>query len=177
MALVSMKVSGDKEIIARLSDISSAITDAIPKMVAERVDTLGTEAGERFAAAAYDGNNDVVVTVQDVNDHTWEIVASGTTVLFIEYGSGILFKHDSQFGDFGAYGRKSWSVGPEGKGFLIGKKLAKYHGWWRLPSQGGGRSAVFTAGNPSANVMYEASKTARMTIPTDALMELRKALR
>lgn len=177
MALVSMKVSGDKEMVARLSDISSAITEAIPKMIGEKVEVLGEQAGEQYASAAYDGDNDVTVSVQNIDDHTWQIVASGSSVLFIEYGSGIIFKHDSQFGDFAAYGRKSWSVGPEGKGFLIGKKLAKYHGWWRLPKSGGGRSAIFTAGNPSANVMYETSKTMKNTFLSEARMELREALR
>lgn len=177
MAGMTMTVTGDKEMVARLNDISSLITNQIPKMVSEKVTRYGQLAGEQFMSADYDGNNDVVVSVETPDDHTWNIVASGTATLFLEYGSGIIFRHDSQFGDFAAYGRKSWSVGPQGKGFLIGKKLATWKGWWPLPKDVFGEHGWATAGNPSVSAMYEASKTARYELPIEIQMQLEKVLR
>lgn len=166
---LKMTVSGDTEMVSRLENISSLISKDIPKMVGEEVEDLGATVTAGFQGAMYVGDNDVSVSV-DGADNSWSITASGTSVLFIEYGSGIVFKHDSQFGDYGAYPARSWSAGH--KQWLTNpKRLYRFQGWWPIAGIG------WTQGNPSANVMYEASKTAKMKIVPDVRMALRKAIK
>lgn len=98
-----------------------------------------------FATADYDGVNDVVVSmVQTGNGYS--VVASGETVGFVEFGTGV--KHpewDNTDMDYtppkhGTYGK--------GQG-------ANPHGWWFKQNDGG--KARHTYGNPPA----EAMRTAR----------------
>lgn len=56
----------------------------------ERLAEIGvTKAQVNFAAAYYDGDNDVSVRVES-RDSGYAVVAEGTTVLFIEFGAGLI---------------------------------------------------------------------------------------
>lgn len=154
-------MKGGQHLLNKLERIKKAIDTDIPATINKVVEDRGKNAAEGFATADYTGDNDVSVTVDRTDENTWQINAEGTKVLFIEYGSGITWKHDSQFGNYSAYPPKSWSLGPNGKGWLSEEKIAKYHGWWRLPSPDGGQSTIFTNGNPSNNVMFTTFKAIR----------------
>ena len=98
-----------------------------------------------FATADYDGVNDVVVSlVQTKNGAT--VVASGETVGFIEFGTGIRYPEwDNTDMDY-----TPPAHGTYGKGH--GKQP---YGWWFNPNDGAG--ARHTYGNQPA----EAMRTAR----------------
>ena len=158
---------GTKSLLTKLGKMSTAIEKDVPQAIASEVQLRGQRADVGFASAQYDGNNDVSVSV-DSGQNVWSITASGTKVLFIEYGSGLRFKHDSEFGNYGAYSAGSWSE--THSRFLVEPKWIKWKDWWPLP--GGGQSL----GNPSANVMYETSKMLRQTIPVLSKQTFHKAV-
>lgn len=101
-----------------------------------------------FARAAYTGTKDVNVTVEQRSENTYAIVASGETVLFLEFGSGIKY----------GYGHPSPSVDgtPMGPGTYPSDKghWNNPRGWW-IP---GGEH---TYGNPPSMAMYQTGKDLR----------------
>lgn len=109
-----------------------------------RLAMLGaTVASIRFSNAIYNGVNDVTVEVDD-NGKTAVIKASGTSVVFIEFGSGAKYGYGHpQAGEFG-FGPGTWSDGPEGKGRWDHPK-----GWYYASGQ-------HSYGNPPAQAMYSA---------------------
>lgn len=98
-----------------------------------------------FAAADYDGENDVVVSMEETSSG-YSVVASGRTVGFIEFGTGVKYPEwDNTDMDYtppkhGTYGKG------QGK---------NPHGWWFKQNDGG--RATHTYGNTPA----EAMRTAR----------------
>ena len=115
-----------KTIQIKLSDDS--INDAIKEIRAynkwvqekskelrERLAKIGVDKAQIiFDGAVYDGNKDINVTWSD-NGQIATITASGTTLLFIEFGSGLIgYGHPNP----GEYGPGTWSDNPDkgGKG-------------------------------------------------------------
>jgi hypothetical protein len=98
-----------------------------------------------FATAEYDGVNDVVVSLEQT-PHGAAVVASGETVGFIEFGTGVRYPEWDNTGmeytppKHGTYGK--------GRG-------KNRHGWYFKQHDGG--AARHTYGNPPA----EAMRTAR----------------
>lgn len=158
---------GQKALLARLDKLKTAIETDVPKTIERFVSEQTTKVMSGFASAQYDGTNDVSVTMETGNK-TWRIVASGESVLFIEYGSGITYPHTSGFGNYSSYPPASWSA-THGK-WLVDPKLSQFGGKWRI------RRHFWTYGNPSANVMYDSHKTLRTNLPTRAKMAIGKAL-
>ena len=108
--------------------------------VCRRLADMGaTKAEVNFAAAYYDGLEDHVITVENRGKNTYAVVASGTTVLFVEFGSGLI-----------GYGH------PEPNGYGPGTYPGKGHwddpdGWW----YGHGEHSH---GNPPNMPMYNTVK-------------------
>lgn len=97
-----------------------------------------------FSTADYDGINDVAVTMVRT-DNGYTVVASGETVGFIEFGTGVRYPEWDDTGmDYtppkhGTYGKG------QGK---------NPHGWWFRQNDGG--RANHTYGNPPAEAMLTA---------------------
>ena len=97
-----------------------------------------------FSTADYDGINDVVVTMEQTGNG-YTVVASGETVGFIEFGTGVRYPEWDDTGmDYtppkhGTYGKG------QGK---------NPHGWWF--KQNDGSRANHTYGNPPAEAMLTA---------------------
>lgn len=125
----------------------------------ERIAVIGGgTARVKFTQAFYAGKNDVEVEVKRVSATKYQVIASGETVLFIEFGtgvanpelvepSGLTYKH-------GTYGK--------GHG-------ADPNGWVYVGEQGNagrplGGDVYKTMGNPPARAMYDASKDMRAEI-------------
>ena len=136
--------------------ISLTLRNKAQKILKELIISGYTVADYAFADAEYDGTNDVSLSMK-FEGNTAELMASGKSVLFIEFGSGIVFTDENpkaaELGFIrGAYGKgnggkPSWVyVGEAGtNGYVIDEK----------------RNVVITQGNPPANAMYEASKVMR----------------
>ena len=110
-----------------------------------RLMEIGVSVAETgFALADYDGINDVLIA-ETQNGARAAIIAYGTTVGFIEFGTGVKFReYDSSSTEFtppahGTYGK--------GKG-------ANPKGWYF--SQGEGAAGRHTYGNPPAEAMLAA---------------------
>lgn len=116
------------------------------ELFVKRLAEIGVSvASAGFAMADYDGVNDVVVTLEH-RGNSAAVIASGETVGFIEFGTGIKFPEWDNSGmeyippKHGTYGK--------GQG-------AKPKGWYFKQSDGA--KARHTYGNPPA----EAMRTAR----------------
>ena len=103
-----------------------------------------TVATTGFALADYDGTKDVVVSMNQTGTQA-TVVASGQTVGFIEFGTGVRYPEWDNSGmdytppEHGTYGK--------GKG-------NSPHGWWF--TAGGGGASQHTYGNMPAEAMLTA---------------------
>jgi hypothetical protein len=161
---------GTKALLRSIDKLISAIQTDVPKAIENEVLTGGVRAEQGFATAQYHGVNDVNVDVSDSSvegGKGWTIRASGTAVLFIEYGTGIKLKHDSQFGDYGMYPAGSWSA-THNQYLTDPDKLKAHHGQWPYAGE-------WIDGNPSANVMYNTQKNLEQTLLVEAKSAIRKA--
>lgn len=97
-----------------------------------------------FATADYDGVNDVVVSMERTSNG-YSVVASGKTVGFIEFGTGV--KHPE-------WDNTGMDYTPPKHG-TYGKGQGKNpHGWWFRQNDGG--RATHTYGNTPAKAMRTA---------------------
>lgn len=97
-----------------------------------------------YAIADYDGVNDVVVSMEETSNG-YTVVASGETVGFIEFGTGVKFPEWDNTG---------MEYTPPAHG-TYGKGQGKNHwGWWFKGSEGA--AAQHTFGNPPAEAMLTA---------------------
>lgn len=110
-----------------------------------RLAEIGVQVAQsEFSSAAYDGTADVVVRLEQTSSGA-AVIASGTTVGFIEFGTGV--KNPEWNG-------AGMEFTPPAHG-TYGKGHGKQPwGWWFNPSDGG--KAVHTYGNAPAEAMVAA---------------------
>lgn len=118
------------------------------RQLTERLAMIGAhEASVRFAGAIYDGENDASVTVEPTA-HGYRIVASGQSVAFIEFGTGVYHNGNEPYPSPPS---RPDGVSPIGE---YGQGKGKRQGW--VYNDGG--EARFTRGNPAAMPLYYASR-------------------
>lgn len=143
------------KIEVRLGEVHKAITELAKykrqlwektELIVEKLAFLGaTNASLEYARAVTD-ENDVQISVEWVNDTTAKVRATGTQVLFIEFGAGITYGHGHpQEKEFG-YGAGTY---PNGKGHWDDP-----NGWWY--SKDG--ESKHTYGNPPSASMYNTAR-------------------
>lgn len=146
---VRLSPKGIKQAQRELQEYRQALNSRLQEF-ARRLAMEGYEVARlRFSSAAYDGDNDVTVRVES-NGTKARIIASGKSVLFIEFGTGVSYpEHPSGEFAHGTYGK--------GKG-------KNPNGWAYRgePGTGGkqipGRDGVYrTKGNPPAEAMWGAT--------------------
>lgn len=92
-----------------------------------------------FATADYDGINDVVVTLEHRGNRA-AVVASGETVGFIEFGTGVKYPEWDNTGTeytppkHGTYG-KGYGARPKGWYFTVGEGGAAQHTYGNQPAE------------------------------------------
>ena len=135
-------------------------TEEFVKALAER----GVEIAQlKFSTAVYAGTNDVSVKVEDERKNKKAVVAMGNAVLFIEFGTGILYPDDHPEKVDGVVPR-----GTHGQG-----KGANPNGWSYYGDPGNeptsrvvhyasdGRAVVRTRGNQANKCLYETREELR----------------
>jgi hypothetical protein len=135
------------------------------KVFMERLASIGVDtARATFKTAKYDGDNDVIVTEPTwINDNKLTFSASGKSVLFIEFGTGVHYSSEShpKEAEFG------FSRGTYGHG------LGKLDSWryegnpgtnGEIITEGKHKGEIKTHGNPANRCMYEAGKDMRKQI-------------
>ena len=125
----------------------------------ERIAVIGGgTARVKFTQAFYAGKNDVEVEVKRVSATKYQVIASGETVLFIEFGTGVSNP------EYVAPSGLTYKHGTYGKGHG-----ADPNGWVYVGEQGNAGKPLAdgvykTQGNPPARAMYDASKDMRAEI-------------
>lgn len=114
-----------------------------------------------FENAVYDGTNDFSVSVEERGENARAVVAIGSTVLFVEFGTGITYpdnhpeaaKHGMGRGEYGkGHGKqRTWGYYGEDPG-TNGVFATKKNGALKEPH------VVLTHGNPANMPMYGAAR-------------------
>ena len=132
---------------------TKSITDAINQLKQYKKDFLAKEAifvrrlaeigvsvaSTGFETADYDGINDVVVTLEQQGNRA-AVIASGETVGFIEFGTGIRYPEWDNTGmeytppKHGTYG-KGYGARPKGWYFTVGEGGAAQHTYGNQPAE------------------------------------------
>lgn len=160
---IKVSIGNISEAIKWLEDYGNSFAKK-QKEFLQRIAEIGVEeAAIRFEHAQYDGENDVVVNEPEwVNDNTIIVKASGSSILFIEFGTGVHYgtpEHEKA---------AEYDYERGGYGHHRGK-----HDFWYYQGEPGtngeephdpnmaARGLVFTHGNPANRCMWEASKKMR----------------
>ena len=155
--IVSVKVQGLEELKSKLINYRNSF-DSKQKECLRRLAEIGIdEAKVRFGNAQYDGTNDVIVnSPQWISDNRIAITATGESVAFIEFGTGVFYSEQHPYanemniqrGTFGQGKGSQNTWGYYGEGGSNGEYL-------KSTDKG---DLYLTHGNPPARAMYEASK-------------------
>lgn len=147
---ITVNVTGIDEAIQRLRDYGSKLRQR-ERELCRRLAEYGLQlASISYASAAYDGPNDISVSVEEA-PNGYQIIATGVAVAFVEFGAGVTLGYGHpQAAEFGA--------GPgtyPGKGHWNDPK-----GWWLPKDKGGGH----TYGNPPSMTMYNTTQDIKQEI-------------
>lgn len=148
---VPLSVAGIETLITAVEDYQRWLKQKSSELL-ERLAQEGFEIVKaNFDKAAYDGTKDVSVSVEERGSTVRAVVAVGASVLFIEFGTGVIkpFHPETPEG----LGRGSWSDGPNGKGH------------WQDPGGWYYAHGKKTRGNPANMSMYEAVKELQSRLP------------
>ena len=141
---------------AQLREYAAAL-ESKARQICERLAAIGaTRASLDYARVPMDGFRDVEITVEE-SGNGYRVLASGETVLFLEFGAGKMYGygHPSPMG----FGTGSWPD-PHFSYNSNGEKVENWkndRGWWIPKEHGGGH----TYGNPPAMGMYNAGREMR----------------
>lgn len=175
---MSIKLTGNtSKVISDLEKIKETFEMKNPRLRAfcEYIAEAGKIKAEDLYNAAVKLSGDETPTVNNaywLNDTTMVLTASGTDILFIEFGTGILnfsntyptdtedaARNARQFFGSSYSATHTWidEKGRQHGGWLIEPKVSKFNGWWPYGGE-------WVSGNPPAKAMYEAGKRMREVI-------------
>lgn len=151
-----LSVSGIERLKRSVEEYQRWLKDRSDKLLDRLAEEGYQIASAKFAQAVYDGTNDVSVSMENRGTNTRAVVAVGSSVLFIEFGTGVVYPDDHPEAD--DLGMKR---GEYGKGH--GKQTS--WGYYGEPGTNGelrekknGSMVVITHGNPANMAMYETVK-------------------
>ena len=124
------------------------------RLFIERLGQIGVNTAQiMYHTAVYDGDKDVEVSAEWTSDTALRVAASGKSVLFIEFGSGL-----------GGYGHPQASQFGYGPGTYSDNEAlgGKHH--WADPNGWYYRHGEKSHGNPPSRAMYDAGKEMRERI-------------
>ena len=154
MRTITINVNNLDEGIRELEAFKESFNENVTEYV-DRMTEIGVDkAQEEFSRAIYDGTKDVVVSA-NVNKNEGTITATGKSVLFIEFGTGI--HYGGGHPEAGKLGYAPGSYGPKG----LKDKWVYYgeggtNGKYLRSSDKG--DVYMTHGNPANKCMYNARK-------------------
>ena len=141
---VGLSIADIDSAISKISDYKKEI-DRNVNEVCRRLAQFGVTVAEAsYSGAAYLGNKDVSVTMEQTQ-HGYAVKADGKTALILEFGAGVTYGYGhpqaDQFGfGPGTYPNQKHAMDPKG---------------WYLPKSAGGEH---TYGNAPSMSMYNAAK-------------------
>lgn len=158
--VIDLSPEGCRDAVKELEQYQKSFKRKLDELCKRLAEYGLTKAQMYFDAALYDGVKDVSVTVEKI-EGGYAVKASGSTVLFLEFGAGVHYPNDHpQAGEFGiehgTYGR---GLGANDYWFYTGQ-----------PGNAGGELAyghantTITHGNPASMPMYYTAKDIRQEI-------------
>lgn len=142
---IDLSTSDIKELQRGLKEYDKWLNKKTDELCKRLADMGAVKASLEFSRAVYTGPEDHVITVEERGKNCYAVRATGETVLFVEFGSGLI-----------GYGH------PEPHEYGPGTYPGKGHwddpnGWWIPRSKNGGHS-LHTYGNPPNMPMYNTVK-------------------
>ena len=137
---------GIDAIIQGLEDYKKSLKAKADALVRALAEMGATNVSLIYARTPYTGPKITDVTVEERGEGKYAIVASGQTVLFLEFGAGVTYGdgHPQPMGyGPGTYPGKGHWDDPEG---------------WYLPKSAAGARGVHTYGNAPSAAMYHTAK-------------------
>lgn len=133
--------------IKQLEDYSKGLERKC-EVLCERLTMMGaTNVSMMFSQLIYTGPVDISISVENLGDNQYAIVASGETVLIAEFGAGLIgggHPLNDQLGmGPGTYPEQKHALDP--------------NGWW-LPRDKTDGHSMHTYGNPPTMAMYNTAK-------------------
>ena len=144
----SLDSAGIQQGIRELREYQDRLRGKCEELARRLADMGAVLASIEFSRVPYMGPKDVNIAVEQRTDNSYAIVASGETVLILEFGAGIRYGNGHpQAAEFGY-----------GPGTYPGQTHAMdENGWWIPKDKGGGH----TYGNPPSMAMYLTGKELR----------------
>lgn len=141
---IYLSASGIKELQNGLKESKRWLKEKSDELCKRLADMGAVKASLYFSRAVYTGPEDHEISVEPI-DGGYKVKASGETVLFVEFGTGLV-----------GYGH------PEANGLGPGTYPGNGHwndpnGWW-LPREKGNGHSQHTYGNPPNMPMYNTVK-------------------
>lgn len=164
MKKISCTLATLDKAIAELDKFQKELATKAESITSQVTDVCESEAAVNFGKAIYDGTNDVIVSTEQ-DKLIGYVVASGETVAFIEFGTGITYPDDHPL--------KPDTLGLVGRG-EYGHKLGRMKNGWRYPAvMGAGTNGekdekhpdmIHTYGNPANRCLYDARAEAQKSV-------------
>ena len=159
---ITVNVNGIDETIARLETYRRGIEDRARELCRRLAQYGLVLANVRFDSAIYDGTPDWKVDVEQRDENTYVIKALGASVVFMEFGTGVVYPDDhpqaAAFGMVrGGYGKGHGSQNTWG---YYGEPGS--HGYEHIKANG--KTAILTHGNPANMPMYNTTQDLKREI-------------
>lgn len=138
---VELSQKGIDKVIKELNDYKKWLKDCTEKFLKALADEGAQIATAKFQRAVYDGTNDVKVSVENREENTVAVVAVGSAVLFIEFGTGVKYPDNHPEAGKNGFTRGGY-----------GYHLARLKNGWRYTGNPGSNGEVITSGEHAGEV-------------------------
>ena len=166
-----IKINGAKEVNAKIKNLKNKVNLFKIKLLETICINYSEMAKIWFSIAKYDGLNDTDV-IYNISNNKASIIAYGTSVLFIEFGTGITYSATVHpLAKSSGFYPSTWSLSEKGKGYWNSPD-----GWvFEMPNGGkggdfvgigeNGEALYRTLGNPPNMILYMVSKQILKDLP------------
>lgn len=138
---VPLTEQGIDRAIKELKDYKKWLQESTKKFL-EELGNAGVEiASAKFQQAVYDGTNDVSVSLEKRGQNKVAVVAVGSSVLFIEFGTGVRYTESHPEADANGMTRGAY-----------GYHLGRLEKGWRYTGDPGSNGEVITEGKHAGEV-------------------------
>lgn len=161
---MKVQVTGEDRLISKLNAYKKSLKEKQRKFLSTLAEIGIDTATVKFGSAQYDGENDVEVEQSPrwSGDNKLIISATGKTITFIEFGTGVHYAEQHP---------KAMELGMVRGEYGQGKGSQNSWGYYGSPGTNGKvvketprGTVVVTHGNPPARAMYDAGKEMRNRI-------------
>lgn len=152
---LTCEVQGIAELLRRLDSYTDNISKRADELCKRLADMGAVNVSLQFSRAIYTGPNDFSVSVEDLGGNRYQIVVSGQSVAFVEFGAGVTYgEGHPQAAEFGV-GPGTWP----GKGHWDDP-----NGWYLPKEKQLSDGTKHSYGNPPNMPMYNTAQDLKQEI-------------